>query len=67
MELKLLFSSDLLRYHGLLIVPYGIETTISLQCCSKPLQLLIVPYGIETALYASSLARSSSFNCTLWN
>ena len=36
----------------LLIVPYGIETTIeTIDRCDKP--LLIVPYGIETTLCIS--------------
>ena len=52
----------------LLIVPYGIETSISF--CPKILfyYLLIVPYGIETLFY-QLLSQSvlPPFNRTLWN
>ena len=48
MELKLRFSFSTVPDTGLLIVPYGIETSKKTQTTSSVLPLLIVPYGIET-------------------
>ncbi len=47
MELKLLCGFQYYRDYGLLIVPYGIETTEAHYIYAR-LELLIVPYGIET-------------------
>ena len=50
----------------LLIVPYGIETSIQLPQTTQAL-LLIVPYGIETMINFCFIAFLFSFNRTLWN
>ena len=50
----------------LLIVPYGIETTL-LQRNQHAHFLLIVPYGIETDLTSLGETNNDAFNCTLWN
>ena len=47
MELKLYFAAYFARSVVLLIVPYGIETTLFSQTVRQQC-LLIVPYGIET-------------------
>ena len=52
---------------NLLIVPYGIETTLDISLCSKDSTLLIVPYGIETADKARDRVSRMTFNRTLWN
>ena len=41
----------------LLIVPYGIETNLHLDCVHRTDRLLIVPYGIETV---QSLSETSA-------
>ena len=48
MELKQPRALIELAQSGLLIVPYGIETTVSYEDILKEVALLIVPYGIET-------------------
>ena len=47
MELKLAFGWAIIFCIGLLIVPYGIETSSYLHSFAAS-SLLIVPYGIET-------------------
>ena len=47
MELKLLDMQVYYYYSLLLIVPYGIETSLFL-ALRHSIHLLIVPYGIET-------------------
>ena len=39
----------------LLIVPYGIETSMSADHLSLLIELLIVPYGIETLFFLCKL------------
>ena len=48
MELKLQIAAGLSFAACLLIVPYGIETKLSIVSMSNGTILLIVPYGIET-------------------
>ena len=48
MELKLITSNRSRETEILLIVPYGIETTVNMYKDNKD-NLLIVPYGIETS------------------
>ncbi len=48
MELKLVYKWYLLKTESLLIVPYGIETTVYNPSVLVGILLLIVPYGIET-------------------
>ena len=50
----------------LLIVPYGIETTVSTSTTSCLSLLLIVPYGIETGAPGILCALALPFNCTLY-
>ena len=49
MELKHWMLSYLIENKGLLIVPYGIETSLLLSRVRTRYRLLIVPYGIETS------------------
>ena len=49
MELKHEDGTEKLMWGNLLIVPYGIETAISILWVTLS-ELLIVPYGIETFL-----------------
>ena len=58
MELKLRFSFSTVPDTGLLIVPYGIETSKKTQTTSSVLPLLIVPYGIETRKKVPSYSNS---------
>ena len=51
---------------GLLIVPYGIETVLSIME-TELAGLLIVPYGIETIPSHGREQKRDSFNRTLWN
>ena len=48
MELKRENQVDFTFDYELLIVPYGIETSVALLPISPFKRLLIVPYGIET-------------------
>ena len=48
MELKLPDRLYRRQGHFLLIVPYGIETALTLSRQYRAFPLLIVPYGIET-------------------
>ena len=50
MELKLSVGFTHTEFVMLLIVPYGIETNISVTWYLIGILLLIVPYGIETGL-----------------
>ena len=54
MELKLRTVKEVSKNINLLIVPYGIETSIGVSVTSIPI-LLIVPYGIETYLEIISI------------
>ena len=51
----------------LLIVPYGIETSIEYTSFHNFVTLLIVPYGIETQVQVSGVQIHLTFNRTLWN
>ena len=66
MELKHFWEISLYADKGLLIVPYGIETS-SPVVTSRHQSLLIVPYGIETLLKIRTKLVQLSFNRTLWN
>ena len=55
MELKLKTVTKMLSGENLLIVPYGIETSLYIQYIMM-LKLLIVPYGIETSYHWSLAA-----------
>ena len=66
MELKLYRLQRPYPCYGLLIVPYGIETT-QRKRNTEYCELLIVPYGIETALNSCSNKHKQTFNRTLWN
>ena len=59
MELKPIYDRQTKEKRKLLIVPYGIETTVWIWLCHAPRILLIVPYGIETN---STSILSSFFN-----
>ena len=48
MELKLNRGESVMIIIPLLIVPYGIETTVMRGFAIHTIKLLIVPYGIET-------------------
>ena len=50
MELKRFTARDNLSLYNLLIVPYGIETTLNRVGTPIVRALLIVPYGIETLI-----------------
>ena len=66
MELKLRLNQVGLNLAGLLIVPYGIETTLAISFFMLS-SLLIVPYGIETKVKRTEVQHASAFNRTLWN
>ena len=67
MELKQYTFFELIERHGLLIVPYGIETLYGKTLFLSQV-LLIVPYGIETCFLTKCNATGSgTFNRTLWN
>ncbi len=66
MELKHSYKSSFRLKFCLLIVPYGIETSL-FDMCICCFQLLIVPYGIETTLEQYFLNLTKAFNRTLWN
>ena len=51
---------------SLLIVPYGIETSLPTFVYTL-IKLLIVPYGIETLEASPALPAAPPFNRTLWN
>ena len=55
MELKRENQVDFTFDYELLIVPYGIETSVALLPISPFKRLLIVPYGIETFLSRTSV------------
>ena len=67
MELKLGAGQVVNSVMDLLIVPYGIETSLVWPSCSRLISLLIVPYGIETENPDKDHFLISSFNRTLWN
>ncbi len=66
MELKQAIPGAESGTHGLLIVPYGIETKLDRFLLGLK-ELLIVPYGIETSYTCRWPGRLSPFNRTLWN
>ena len=66
MELKQHNSNFVLHSYMLLIVPYGIETSILVDYLLHQ-RLLIVPYGIETLVSVSWRDKTVTFNRTLWN
>ena len=57
MELKLITAKMPFALQDVLIVPYGIETSIVFFVTSSPLAVLIVPYGIETSAKLASADR----------
>ena len=66
MELKLEIGGQSIAFNELLIVPYGIETILSMRSFSS-IVLLIVPYGIETNGSEYLDTELLTFNRTLWN
>ncbi len=66
MELKQNYYISPCKLFGLLIVPYGIETSVQRENTGN-YTLLIVPYGIETKNYIKKGGYRCSFNRTLWN
>ena len=60
------YGTDVKTVDGLLIVPYGIETTERWRN-TKWVLLLIVPYGIETRNSDVIECVGHTFNRTLWN
>ena len=66
MELKQYTYQKRLVKQTLLIVPYGIETTL-VDSYYNWKELLIVPYGIETWNNSRAGTLAEPFNRTLWN
>lgn len=55
LELKQKKCIGVLPRIAVLIVPFGIETSINLLCINRKNQVLIVPFGIETCLSHAKL------------
>ena len=66
MELKHTYDQSATTRIVLLIVPYGIETTVT-NAMVDSVSLLIVPYGIETEGEVECHIFELAFNRTLWN
>ena len=59
MELKQMWEAAKSMHGTLLIVPYGIETTVTFSSPESAPSLLIVPYGIETHLTVGATLENS--------